>query len=579
MLVKPRGLRATLSLVIALGVASGCLVVSPLDELPAGGKSAGGKSSSGPNAGDTSAGGTASGAEAVGGTAAGEGASAGTAGTGTNECVTNAECVKRNATEPYRCRPSDNTCVALKTDACPLAYGDAASPNAIYFGAFATLNASALEDNSIIWSHLLALDELSGDKVGGLPGGADGMRRELVMIVCDNTDDFVEPALSHLVEDVQVPAVLATLKPGDLRRGFEKYRAKHDVFYLSPVPVTSTVATTPDDDLIWSILGQPSDLAPTYAALLKLTEKRLRKVRSMPAEDQLKVVLVTTRDAFDSDLATAVEPLLRFNGDKTFLDNAGTYKLVKLDPDDPDVETQLETRAEEIIDFEPDVILSAASELFSMDGGLLQLIDEAWRGTVTTKPLPFYVLSPYNAGNLNRVMLLMNDAIEYNGEPDPQLRFVGVSVAGPPDPTLQNKYALRLRSMFKRAYFDTAHYYDATYFLAYAMYGAGSGTELSGSRIAAGMRRLLAGDDYDIGPEAIDPTFKALASDTSNIHLVSTLGPPDFDAESGVRSVDGNVFCFERVDLTVKWRTDVLRYNRESGELTGTFPCFSGFFP
>jgi hypothetical protein len=205
---------------------------------------------------------------------------------------------------------------------------------------------------------------------------------------------------------------------------------------------------------------------------------------------------------------------LRFNGDKGFLDNAGAYKFIMLDPDDPEVETQLELRAEEIIDFEPDVILSAASELFSMDGGLLLAIEEAWRGT-STKPLPSYVLSPYNAGNLNRIMLLMNDAIEHNGEPDPQLRFVGVSVAGPPDPRLQNKYALRLRGMFKRAYFDTANYYDATYFLAYAMYGAGSETALSGSRIAAGMRRLLAGDDYDIGPEAIDPTFKALANATS----------------------------------------------------------------
>jgi len=571
--VKPRVLRAALLLSAACVGAVGCLVVSPLEELPAaagkGGKSAGGMNAAG----------TASGASSLGGAAAGEAGeavSAGMTGQGSQECLTNAECQRKNASEPYRCRPSDHTCVALKSEACPLAYGDAANPDAIYFGAFATLNPSALEDNSIIWSHLLALDELSGDKVGGLPDGANGMRRPLVMVVCDNTDEYVEPALSHLIEDVQVPAVLATLKPGDLRRSYDAYHTKHDVFYLSPVSVTSTVATAPDKDLVWSLLGQPSDMAPTYAALLKLAEKRLRKDRDLQPADKLKVALVTTTDAFDTDLYEAVEPLLRFNDDQLALDNSpDNYLPIKLDSAHP----ELDTNAQIIADFGPDVILSAASELFSMDGGLLQKIEEEWGGAQATKALPFYVLSPYNAGDLNRIILLMNDAIEFTGEADPQLRFVGVSVAGSRDATLQNKYALRLRGMFKKANFDTANYYDATYFLAYAMYGAGTETELRGSTIAQGMHRLLSGTSYDVGPNNIDTTFKALSNAGSSIHLASTLGPPDFDAETGVRAVDGSVLCFEKVGLTVQLRTDVLRYDRDAGKLTGSFPCFSNFYP
>lgn len=551
------------------------MIVLPLDDLPgAGGKNAGGAGAGGKHA----SGGAGSGAPSSGGAAAGEageGPSAGTPGTSDQECRTNAECVRRSASEPYRCRPSDHTCVALKSDACPLAYGDASNPNAVYFGAFATLNLSALEDNSIVWSHLLAFDELSGDKVGGLPAGADGIRRELVMIVCDNTDDLVEPALSHLVEDVQVPAVIATLKPGDLRRGFEKYRAKHDVFYLSPVPVTSTVVNEPDNDLIWGLLGQPSDLAPTYTGLLELAEKKLRADRAMKDADQLKVALITTKDAFDTDLYEAVEPLLRFNGGKPALDNGTNYLPIKLDPEDP----QLDAIAESIVDFGPDVILSAASELFSMDDGLFTKLEQDWAGT-QDKPRPFYVLSPYNAGDLNRVILWMNDSIKINLEANPQERFVGVSVAGARDVTLQNKYALRLRGMFKNAYYDTANYYDASYFLAYAMHAAGPpDTALTGSSIAAGMQRLLSGEDYVIGPGRIDATFDALSIAGSTVHVASTLGPPDFDAETGVRAVDGGVFCFEKNDLTVQQRKDVLRYDRDSAGLTGSFPCFSGFDP
>jgi hypothetical protein len=189
------------------------------------------------------------------------------------------------------------------------------------------------------------------------------------------------------------------------------------------------------------------------------------------------------------------------------------------------------------------------------------------------------VLSPYNAGDLNRIILLMNDAIEFRGEVDPQQRFVGVSVAGSRDVTLQNKYALRLRSMFANANLDMANYYDATYFLAYAMYAAGTETELSGSTIAVGMHRLLSGTRYDVGPGAIDATFKALSKAGSTIHLNSTLGPPDFDAETGVRPVDGSVLCFEKVGFTVQRRNDVLRYDRDAGALTGSFPCFNNFFP
>jgi hypothetical protein len=62
------------------------------------------------------------------------------------------------------------------------------------------------------------------------------------------------------------------------------------------------------------------------------------------------------------------------------------------------------------------------------------------------------------------------------------------------------------------------------------------------------------------------------------VHVLSTLGPPDFDPDTGVRAVDGNVLCFERIEKLVVLHKDVLRYDRDLGKLTGTFPCFSGFF-
>jgi ABC-type branched-subunit amino acid transport system substrate-binding protein len=563
---KHRELRFVLSLSVALGGAAGCLVVYPLEDLPA----ASGKSAGGEAAGGTSPTGGVPAGGAPGGEA-GDGTIAGSSGNSGEQCQTNAECVRQNEDVPYRCRPSDHTCVTLLSDTCVLAYGDFKDPNAVYFGAFASFNPTAPADSNIVWAHLLALDELG--KAGGLPGEAAGTHRPLVMIVCDNADDFVKPGLSHLAEHVQVPAIIATLKPDDLQRGFSTYRTHHDIFYLSPVSVTNTVATAPDDNLVWSMLGQPSDMAPTYVELLKLQEKRLRKDPKWGAEDKLKVVLVTTKTGFDAELADAVTPLLRFNG-TSVEGNSTNYFPVTLDPNDSD----LEATAQNIANFGPDVVISAASELLSMENGLLETVENIWKLHQSDKSPPFYILSPYNAGDLGRITELMNGYIEFAVEADPQLRFVGVSIADPRDNTLQQAYAGRLRKLFSEAYVDTVNYYDATYFLAYAMYAAGP-AELSGASIAQGMRRLLSGEKYNIGPGTIKATFSALANADASVHLASTLGPPGFDPETGVRPVEGGVLCFEKVGAKVQRRTDVLRYDVGEAALLGTFPCFSGFYP
>lgn len=243
---------------VGASVAMGCVVISPLEDYPE--KAAGQGGAHGGGAGGTA--GKASGGN-HGGPDAGADAGA---------CATNQQCVDRGAGEPYRCRPSDHTCVALPTDECPLVYGTPEDPNAIFVGAFAPLSPTVPEDNAVVWAHRLALEELSGDNVGGLPGGPGGARRPLVMVVCNNDSTVVDKALSHLADDIEVPALLATLLPGDLRRGFEAHKDKH-MFFLSPVGATRTLVDYPDDGLLWNMLGQPSDLAPAYAALLGLAER------------------------------------------------------------------------------------------------------------------------------------------------------------------------------------------------------------------------------------------------------------------------------------------------------------------
>src|SRR5688572_7198123 len=215
---------------LALG---GCLLITPLDDFekspPA---SAGRDNAEGGSAGRAgeNAGGDASGeagsntiggkggsqSAGEGGNAVGKGGgpTAGAAGAEPAGCRTNAECVAL-AGGAARCRP-DGMCVALKTGDCPLAYGDFDDDDAIYIGSFAPLPDDVPASSTVVQAQRLALDEFSGNVEQGLPD-ATGKRHPIVMIACDSsTTEQVLGAMDHLANEVDVPAVLAMVQPGDM---------------------------------------------------------------------------------------------------------------------------------------------------------------------------------------------------------------------------------------------------------------------------------------------------------------------------------------------------------------------------
>lgn len=552
------------SILAALAGVDACLLVTPLDDAPAaqGGATQGGGS-----------GGASGKAHVM--PDGGRDAEAGAGGEpSSGECKTNADCAKLSGSTAYRCLPASHSCVQLTNDACPLSYGDGwADPNAVYFGAFATLNPVLPEESSILWAHRLALQELNGDGIGGVPDGPDGARRPLVMIVCNNANDEVEAGVRHLIEDVRVPAILATLKPGDLRRAYENNVAR-DTFFLSPVAVTSAVVTEEDDGHIWSMLGQPSDFAPAYAALLARAEAYVRKQRQLDADVPLNVALVTTGDAFDSELANAITPELVINGKPA---TADTEHFVRFDlPPAPDAVAE----AAAIGDFQPDIVVSAASETFLMKNGVQEQLEGNWAEyayPADPKPGPFYILSPYNAGNLVPLQGRIEGRLDAQPSLQEQQRYVGVSIAASADTSLQNAYAVRLVSAFKGALTDTANYYDAVYYLAFAMRGADQPDGLTGSGIARGMQRLLEGNRFPLGPSSANQVFAALAKAEVTVHVDSTLGPPGFDPVTGVRAVEGSVFCFSRTKNTTSALFDQLRYNPSKKGLIGNLSCIPDF--
>jgi len=565
-------LRNTIGLLGAAAVA-GCMVLSPLEPVPEESASTAGRETSGGHGGNAALGGF--GGSIGGAGAAGEAgasvAGASDAGSSSLSCTTNAECSRRNFDEPHRCRP-DGTCVQLATEACPLVYGKPDDDNAVYIGAFATREGVNLADSTTVFTYRLALDELNGDGVEGLPGGPGRRRRPLVLIVCDNEESAFEATMEHLANEVQVPGILATLDTAPLVRAFDEYGGDR-IFFLSPFGGSRELSSKVDQGLIWSMLGQPSDLAGVYATLLERLEVYLKA--AFPIET-LRVAAVRTTDAFSTELADAVLPALRLNGDDANAAlEAETLLPLTLRPEDAEANVTAITTA--LHEFKPHVILSLANEVFVANTGILRFVEESWGAVNPGQPRPFYVLSPKN---FDRVQQTVGPIIEAQMEVNElaHQRFLVIAPAPAEDRSLYNNFLVRLATAYPRARPEAENLYDAFYFMTYAMYGAGSVAELTGPGIARGMLRLLSGDpirEIDVGPATIGDVFNALGSPSSTIRLMGTLGPPEFDTVIGARIGSGSVSCF---DSRATLREHTLRYDRETEALVGDFsPCYAGF--
>jgi hypothetical protein len=214
-----------------------------------------------------------------------------------------------------------------------------------------------------------------------------------------------------------------------------------------------------------------------------------------------------------------------------------------------------------LLDFSPHVVIGAATDEF------LTTIIPALEAEAPELQ-PFYLLSPWH-DKPSRLGPLLVDF--------PQLyaRMAGVNFAAAADRTLYDDYQARFNAAFPNSSSSDSrgleNHYDAAYYMIYAAAAAGAKLPLAGSDLSDGMRRLLSGPvTFSVGPDDFPPAFVALDAPGSSIVLNGTMGPPNFDPQTGARREPGTVWC---VDEQRVIHDDMLRLDTD-GHLTGTFPCF-----
>jgi hypothetical protein len=385
--------------------------------------------------------------------------------------------------------------------------------------------------------------------------------------------------MGHLVRDLGVPAVLASLDTADLLRAFDDFGRPHGVFFLSPLNSNEQLAAQNDSSLLWHMLGMPTDVVPAYTSLLEKLEKLI--LASKPGE-KLKVALVWTGDAFHNELVQTAVLKLTFNGmGVTANEEQGLYKSIKLEPS-----SAIPNEVDALRTFDPHVVISMANNSF-IQSGMLDLIEREFGFLKKVH----YVLSPFNRGEGTRVKaiiqeMLANEANTQGAVLTAHRRFMGVNAAGAEDQTLYNEYYTRLTTSFTGALRDAENFYDALYFLGYAIHKAGPTTVLSGRGIAAAMPSLISGvREFNVGP--VD-RLNALGflSGPQPMRLIGTLGPPDFNPNTGSRVDTGGIYCFHWNQLSTDEiiatdHSDVMRFDNVQKQLrfselyaeTGSAPC------
>lgn len=483
-------------------------------------------------------------------------------------CTSHAQCIEENLDIPHICR--DGECISLYSAECPvvLQAENLKVPEPIIIGAYSAIDPLNKLGSPVTRSFDVALSEFTKE-VGGLSGGPDNTRRKFVAVLCEGADTASAPldkSLAHLVDTVQVHGILASMYTDDLREAFDARGKSDNILFVSPLTADSSLTSEDNSGLLWFMLGAHADLAPTYVALTQRAETFQRNAGSL-GDEPIRVALVQGSLAPSRDIGQVLlsdpDNSLIFNGEKALSNDEDNFLFLEVTSDVEDDEAEAGAAIEALSNFKPHVVVVTGGEEFTKK--VLPVLESTWDASAETGQIrPFYVLGP---------LLAFDSSLQTASNVGVRKRLAGVNFAADEDRTLYNMFKANYLAAYPgEKFYDTENFYDAAYYLLYAIAASGNPAQLSGDSIAEGMLRLVSksGAPMSVGPSNISDVLAALAVPNSRINLRGTLGPGDFNLGTGSRIAKGSVWCVTQSTFSY----DTLRLN-DDGELEGTFPCFT----
>lgn len=478
-------------------------------------------------------------------------------GGGVQGCVSNQQCVDDNDQLPYMCRRKGDPCVSLLSSSCERVYGDFTDEDAVVFGFLGPFDgAFAFTGDDQIPVLELFTDEV--ESFGpGLPGGPNGARRPIVIVVCDESVAGIE-STTHLIENVKVPIIVGPAFSTPLL-DVANLAIQNDVFMLATAAGSPLLLDLQDEGLIWSVETNAVANAQPYKAVLSEVETAARAAQAVPTGTDIKVAHTVSGDVVVQSTANSVTQTIEFNG-MPALDNGTNYQRFEYgDPTEGPVD--LTPVVVEILNMEPNVIiLQGQIEIYEQ---LMRPLEENWPMGVER---PFYISEKQGP----EFVQVATD------HPDAITRHRGFQFFEDKSSINYQSFAIEYRSVHPMGIDPppfAENVYDALYLAAYATMAIGSvaNENLTGTAYAKALPLLNApGTTINVGGDDFQQGTNLLLSDQDGGDFVGTTGPMEFDELLGSPRGIYEVWC---MDTAFEYQHAGQFYDPTSEQLQGTFEC------
>lgn len=453
-------------------------------------------------------------------------------------CLENLDCVAADPRLPI-CQPSSGRCVNLQTEGgeCFAATGYDESKgwttdDLIVVGAFApTIRSST-------WLTL----QLATGEINAAGGVATPTRlRSLVVVLCDGARASIDITMDHLVRDLGVRAVVASLDKEDLLSAFERPATNGEAVFLSTSAAYS-LPQDPEDRLLWSLGGLYSEARQLYPPLIR----RVSDAFAAGGGDlrSYRVARIVSDAAEDRELDASVLSSIEVGGVGSE-DLAREGRLQRFDLPAGGGEDFVES----LTRYAPHLVLVFAAGLsslspFSERAAVISMLES--RFAETTVSPPTYVFGPRNTDDVSVGSLAVLDESF-------RRRAIGVRVDPPRDVEavegLASRFALTYSSLDPASGVGASPpTYDALYYAALAVSSSSSAKSADALEVVNGLMRVTdpAAEAVPIGPPA-SASIAVLANGLRRANLIGTSGLAGFDGVRQYRLGQLRAYC---------WRAD-----------------------
>lgn len=447
-------------------------------------------------------------------------------------CVSNQLCAARDPRFPI-CTEPGGQCVGLLTSEgeCYATAGyDEALVSELTARDLILLGAFAPSSRSSTWLTIeLGVDELNSRE----QSAASGRQSRVIAVSCSDAAGTIDAALDHLVGELGVTALVASLEDIALRVALEHPATHNRALYLSPngFNVWSAPAEA-SDPLLWYLGPSYARVVPAYPTFLERALSAFE--RSGGSRETFRIAVVQSDAREDRDLAAAVVEALGVDYDVTQLLREGRLRTfeasaVRQDP-------------APLLGYEPQLLLFFASGLDALSpyperASLLQLME----GTASSFR-PLYVFGPRNLWDTAPATLATQSQSF-------RQRALGVTAERP----IVADQAALLAERFEQHFPElppelplriSFGVYDALNYLA-STYAISASTSLprTAGELAANLQRVTDPNGTPLELSTPQPMSSSLPTIETRLNLLGASGPAEFDTDHA-RSAPLRIYCW-----------------------------------